>query len=117
MVIIHIFLHLVKRKYLRDEGSTDTKQFHQSFKAWVKFKNHTTISDEEWQVLSEEDEAHPYEEYPTSNPPLAATNQEQRRGEQHQEQQVYDEAVQQSEQQRGEEPYLHPVYDGFEETY
>ena len=52
-------------------------------------------------MLSEEDEAHPYEEYPTSNPPLAATNQEQRRGEQHQEQQVYDEAVQQSEQQRG----------------
>ena len=87
----------LKRKYVGDEGSTDTKQFHQSFKAWVKFKNHT-ISDEEWKVLSVEDEAHPYEEYPTSNPPLAATNQEQHRGEQ----QVYDEAVQQSEQQRGE---------------
>ena len=83
----------------------------------MKFKNYTTISDEEWQVLSEEDEAHPYEEYPTSNPPLAATNREQRHGEQHQEQQIRVEAVQQGEEQHGEEPFLHPMYDGFEGTY
>ena len=45
------------------KGAQTQSNFIKVFKAWVKFKNHTTISDEEWQVLSEEDEAHPYEEY------------------------------------------------------
>ena len=69
---------LWQRKYVRTvEGSTSTKQFHQGFKTWTLSKNSAGMTEEEWQTLMNEDELHPYEDYPTTNPPAppSMTNQ------------------------------------------
>lgn len=67
----------LQRKFVRETGTNrSTLRFHHQAKKWVT-DNHGTVSsltNEEWTLLLQEDILHPYNEYPISYPPAQAEN-------------------------------------------